>query len=145
MPFFFLCEAKEQWLLHADVLPPVPKLPLLSKSILGKSRLLTCKTCAFSHSEQEQGQAVKVLSFGGLGAALFLLPPLHPSPFLSVSQYLLPRMQFIWMLKISRGCFYILWGYHQHIGGGGRNEERSIRTKVSFKTPPLGFLVLGTF
>lgn len=92
----------------------------------------------------EQSPAVKPLSFGDLGTSLSV----HFSSLLSfplVSQYLLPRVQFLWMLKISRGCFYIpsckditrLWGLE--------GEGRGIRTKVIFKTSTLGFLVFGKF
>lgn len=89
MPFFSLCEAKEQWLPGADALPPVPELPVLQKPKLGKSGMLTCRPAFFLLSP-----AVKGLGFGDPGAVLNVLPPLHLSPFLPVSQYLLPRMQF---------------------------------------------------
>lgn len=104
-----------------------------------KERAVDLPTRGLSHLEQSP--AVKPLSFGDLGTSLSI----HFSSLLSfplVSQYLLPRVQFLWMLKISRGCFYIpsckditrLWGLE--------GEGRGIRTKVIFKTSALGFFSL---
>lgn len=90
-----------------------------------KERAVDLQTRGLSHLEQSP--AVKPLSFGDLGTSLSV----HFSSLLSfplVSQYLLPRVQFLWMLKISRGCFYIPSCKDITILWGLEGEGRGVRT-----------------